>query len=477
MAAAAAAANAHSGGNSSFDGGGFFGGGGGRDGMGLLGPPSLEGGFLSNIMPKGDDGRSDILQHQPTSPMSDSSTSLGPKADSERLERDLLKEMESVVNWQNLFMEHSSSAMVDGIVFKSVITVLVILNAIVMGVELDYPEHELLWLVLNHLFATAWVLEMCLKLLALRMDYFKDYWNWLDFVLALLSIGDTWLTTILQAEGGRKLQKFTILRVLRLMRLARLMRLFRSLNRLVIVMQSIMEAIESTVWVTIVLACCIYVASIICVMFIRDEGENLYPGYAKEEKEIDDQEVMMNFNPYLSFGSIPKAMVTLLNVALMAEWAEVVNPVRVKQPAMMIFFMFFCVFVCFGVMQVIIGMIVNSVIVNAQALEKELEAARKKEKVTILAGLKKAIFSLDADGDHKVNLCELDRFLAGEDDESRALLSRLSLPYGFSADEFFCMLDNDGDASLDHSEFLTSLYRLINCGQASLNDLQKVKHC
>merc|ERR1719199_1932026 len=144
-------------------------------------------------------------------------------------------------------------------------------------------------------------------------------------------------------------------------------------------MKSIVDAIESTMWVACVLTCCLYVSAIVCVQYIGHEGKTLYPGYSEVTEEIDQQEVMQNFNPWIAFGSMPAAMVTLFNVAILAEWTEIVRPVFLKQPGMAVFFIIFSVFVCFGVMNVIIGMIVDSVISNARILEKELEHAKKQE--------------------------------------------------------------------------------------------------
>merc|ERR1719359_1709558 len=108
---------------------------------------------------------------------------------------------------------------------------------------------------------------------------------------------------------------------------------------------------------------------------------------------------MANFNPHITFGNMRCAMVTLFNIAILAEWTEIVRPVMLRQPLMVLFFIAFSIFVCFGVMNVIIGMIVDSVIQNARSLERELEEATRKEKVNVLTQLKDMIFQVDESGD------------------------------------------------------------------------------
>ena len=71
-----------------------------------------------------------------------------------------------------------------------------------------------------------------------------------------------------------------------------------------------------------------------------------YPGYTSLEAEMDDSDVIASFNPYMSFGSMGRSMLTLFNIAILAEWEEEVRPISVKQPQMMAFFIFFVLFVC-----------------------------------------------------------------------------------------------------------------------------------
>jgi hypothetical protein len=202
-----------------------------------------------------------------------------------------------------------------------------------------------------------------------------------------------------------------------------------------------------------------------CVEFIGHAPEDMYPGYSSVEKEIDEQEVMQNFNPYICFGTVMKAMLTLFNVAVLNEWTDIVRPVMLKQPHMVLFFLVFCTFVCFGVMNVIIGMIVDSVMQNTRQMEQELEQAKKKDRMKSLQEVQNMIFSVDKDQDELVDFDELQQMLTGSDDKMRRLLAKISLPYGCTPWEFFSMLDNDGDGQLQHDEFLISLYRLMNCSE------------
>ena len=167
------------------------------------------------------------------------------------------------------------------------------------GVEADHPEWRHEFKRSDHFFGGLFFVEMLIKLEALRISYFYDRWNLLDGALAMMGFIDTWFVTII---GGSNLglSQLSILRILRLLRLVRLVRLFKQFSKLIIVMRSIKDAIETTFWVACVLVICIYVCAIFCVDFIGGAEEGTYPGYAKDPAVIDEQEVVQS-NAYRAF--------------------------------------------------------------------------------------------------------------------------------------------------------------------------------
>ena len=146
------------------------------------------------------------------------------------------------------------------------------------------------------------------------------------------------------------------MRFVRLIRLVKLMHAFQSLY---LVDVGIYDAMETTLIVTLVLVVVVYVFALFCVSFISKSDERFnYPGFTLNE---DENELIENFNPYMAFGSMDRAMLTLFNIVIMAEWPEVIRPMNLKQPALIIPFAAFMWFLSFGLMNVFIGMVVDSV--------------------------------------------------------------------------------------------------------------------
>lgn len=252
-------------------------------------------------------------------------------------------------------------------------------------------------------------------------------------------------------------------------RLVRVLRLVKRVQQLVLVIRGVVDAIITTFWVGMVVLVSVYVSAIFCTEYVGRGTEDLYPGYTVTDSIIDESEMMANFNPYLSFGDMPKSMLTLFNIAIMSEWVEVIRPVSIKQPHMTIFFILFVMFVVFGVMNVMVGMIVDNVNKEGTRQEEEENEMERKRKLQVLARLRKLIFHIDTNGDGIVSVDELSQVLRATPSgplgekavELKELLTRVKIPDGLTPTELLCMLDNDGDGKLQYDEFVRSFYRLI----------------
>jgi len=360
--------------------------------------------------------------------------------------------------------------LVDNMYFRTFICLVVLLNTVQMGVEADRPDLQSYWDICENCFTALFLFEMIVKIAATRWVYFQDYANWLDASLVMLSVVDTWVISRFIEGTAMELQMLSVLRIVRLFRLVRVMRLIKHFKHLALVFSGVIEALRTTVYVAAVLLMFLYVFALFCTVYLG-RPTTLYPGYAPLESEIDEQEVMLNYNPYLCFGSMSKSMLTLFNMAIMAEWTEIVRPVSQKQPHYVLVFLVFAMIVSFGVMNVIIGMIVENVMGNAKAMEAEDVARELKRKGDVVEQIRLLIIDLDTDGDNEITLEELKssmREVEGGDSKMTELLKTADLPVGCNAEELFYMLDQKSDGMLHQKEFMGSLYRLIEGGSFQL---------
>lgn len=368
----------------------------------------------------------------------------------------------------------------------TIVAVLVALNTIQMGLETDFPHWTTTWTVCDNFFTIVFFFEAVIKIWDKRMDYFRDRWNAIDAALVIISMFDTWFLPLFQETfAGLNLRALSVFRILRLLRIVRALRLVRKAQGLVLVIIGVLEAMKNMLWICLGVLLAVYVGAIFLVNIFSGNME-LYPGYSENPDEIEEMELFQEFNPHIKFGSMTRAMLTLFNIAILAEWNEILGPVMEKQPVLLVFFLVFVFTISLSTMNVIIGMIANSILENAERMKKDQLQRQIKTKMSVLHQIRDRVTDLDINGDGKISVRELESRMStskGFGDLFEVLESEsLHLPRGFSGSELICMLDHDGDGVLEIDEFVGSFYRLIDSGdfqqtciiQTAINSIKRM---
>lgn len=350
---------------------------------------------------------------------------------------------------------------VDDLWFHVLVNVMVLFNTIQMGFEADYPEWTEAWKISENLFVGIFFFEMVVKLIILRKNYFMDRTNWLDGGLTVLGVLDTWMLSNLLEGGGTDLQSLSVLRILRLARLARILKLIREFRPLVLVIRGVVQTLSTTMYVFGFLCVIFYVFAIFLTDHLGKSPEtDLYPGYFKDEVDIDTQEIMVNYNPYVHFGSMTYSMLTLFNMAILAEWPEIVRPIALKQPIYVPIFIAFALLVSFGVINVMTGLILDTVIAESKRIDEVLGKKIRMEKLKKLEAIQTLLCEMDTNGDGQISIKELDNAMKTSP-LLNSLLKSINLPSAWKAEELLDMLDNSGHRSLERDEFTTRFFRLM----------------
>lgn len=351
---------------------------------------------------------------------------------------------------------------IDSAAFQVLIASCIVASTIQMGLEADYPEQVGVWTACEYTFTVVFILEALAKGYVLRLAYITDPWHRFDGFLVVIAVLNLW---VLDLIGGAMVPTW-VWRLLRLSKLSRTLRLVRTFKRLFLVTIGVWEAMKATFWVALLLAVSIYAGAIFCVGVLgpRADGVDRYPGYSDDDEQINRQEIMQEFNPYLSFGTVPRAMLTLFNIALLTQWREVMGPVALFNPYMIAFFFAFMTFVTFGLMNVLVGLIVNEVIENSQKLAAEEQLLERQQKLQTIKRIQQLVADIDLDNDGRVSIDDFERSLADQDSPMSVQLGQVDLPLGFSPLELLSMLDSNGDGTLNHDEFVMSFYRLLDGG-------------
>jgi voltage-gated sodium channel len=252
-----------------------------------------------------------------------------------------------------MFSRPSVAAFLDRPVVTRLIITLILINAVTLGLE-TFPEvmarAGTLILAIDRLCLTVFVIELTLRLYAQGLRFFRSGWNIFDFLIIGISL--------LPATGN-----FSVLRALRILRVLRVVSAVPSLRRVV---DGLGRALPGMGSVFLLIMIIYYIAA---VMATKLFGAS-FPDW---------------------FGSLGASAYSLFQVMTLESWSMgIVRPVMEVYPYAWAFFVPFILMTTFAVMNLIVGLIVNSMqeaasedvaekaqVFEAKVLERLAEIERK----------------------------------------------------------------------------------------------------
>lgn len=301
--------------------------------------------------------------------------------------------------------------------FINTTLVVIVVNAVYLGVDADHNQAELLldadwgFILMEYLFCLFFCTEWAFRFGAFRCkrDCLKDSWFKFDSFLVFLMVMETWVMPIILpvVSSGSAPPPTGPLRLLRLLRLSRLVRLMRSLPELVIIVKGMIAAFRAVTSSLFMVLMMIYVFAIVMHMLLKDD------------------EAVTDY-----FSTLPKCMWTLLmDGTLLCETSDVLN-LLVHRPEVhcviaVAAFLVFILLTALTVLNMLIGVLCE--VVSALSTHEKDEAAINALKQTILVELMKY-----DDGDGLIDEDELSELMA--DPTSVAILMSLGIDVPFLQD-------------------------------------------
>ena len=203
------------------------------------------------------------------------------------------------------------------------ITVLIVLNAITLGMETSAEIRLRMGNILEVIDVTVltiFVLEIVLKLFVQRLQFFKDGWNVFDFIVVSIAL--------VPAAGP-----LYVLRALRILRVLRLISLVPQMRKVV---QALIKAVPGLLSIVALISLIFYVSAVLAT--------NIFGGEFEEW-----------------FGSIGASMYSLFQIMTLESWSMgIVRPVMKVYPYAWVFFVPFILVTSFAVINLFIGVIVDA---------------------------------------------------------------------------------------------------------------------
>ena len=207
--------------------------------------------------------------------------------------------------------------------FKRTILVLIVVNAILLGLEtsrtLSASTMQSI-IFANKVILGVFVVELILRIGAYRLNFFRDPWSLFDF--AIVSIA-------LVAPSGA----FQVVRALRILRAFRLVSTVTSLRRVV---EGLLGAIPGIASVLFLLILVLYIAGVMATILFRDVAPD-------------------------NFGHLGISLFSLFQIMTLEGWADIATSVMKEYQWAWIFFIGYILVATFLVLNLVIGVVVSSI--------------------------------------------------------------------------------------------------------------------
>jgi voltage-gated sodium channel len=224
----------------------------------------------------------------------------------------------------------------------------IVFNAIILGMETSSTIMGSLGpliLALDTACLAIFVVEIALKLIALGPRFFRSGWNLFDFVIVGIAL-------IPAAQG------LSVLRALRILRVLRIVSAVPSLRRVV---EGLLTALPGMGSVFLLMSIIFYIGAVMATKLFA-----------------------ANFPEW--FGTIGASLYTLFQIMTLESWSMgIVRPVLEIYPYAWAFFVPFIMVTTFAVVNLIVGLVVNSM---QEAHAEESNAATDKYRDEVLERLK-----------------------------------------------------------------------------------------
>lgn len=295
--------------------------------------------------------------------------------------------------------------------FNWIVGGVIMVNALIIGLDTDLgcrdkcnPGDRDIWTFFDYIFMVFFIIELVVRVADVKMEYlFRNYynpgpgdkmfgkfpaidaWNFMDMSLVIISIVDT---VILPRMGDETdLGFLRVLRIIRMARLVRLVRLLRAFRELWLIVSGMFEAAKTLVWVTFLLIIIMYCCAIFITITVGQNREPYAFDFSQSQWTKDDY-----------WGTVPASMYSLFQLITFDTWSmAMVRPIVVRSPAYMLFFLFFISVAGLGLLNIVVGVVVENTMASASENEEKLSRMIEKQRDKVMDSLRAIFEAADKD--------------------------------------------------------------------------------
>lgn len=351
--------------------------------------------------------------------------------------------------------------------FDVLIGAVILMNAIVMGLELewqgqqsadklglerddgDWPNAKEAFLVLEHTFTIVYLVELILRLAVMGCAYFRSALDWVDFVVVVCSCLELYIFVWLNVDAP----DMAIVRLMRMFRIARVLRILRAfkfLSQLRDLVVAVTNSIASLFWSLVLLG----IVQVMGSIFITQSLQH----YLQDESE----DVDVRKQVYTYFGNWSRSFITMFEISIWGgTWGRCGRVVIFDVSRnYAIFFIGYLALVSFAMIRVISALFLKDTLASAakdrtKAMEIENRDPQYIKKIWTL------FKDLDVNNNDELSIREL--YSVVKDESACERFKEIGvMPQDVPA--VFQLMD-DGDDTVSFCEFISGIMRLKNASK------------
>jgi len=243
------------------------------------------------------------------------------------------------------------AALAENPIFQRTIIVLIVVNAITLGLETSKEAMERAGTIistLDNIILGIFVIELAVRIVAYGRDFFRDPWSIFDFIVVSVALVPA-------------TEHFSVLRALRVLRVLRLATAVPQMRRVV---EALLSAVPGLGAVVAILVLIFYVAGVMATQLFGDA----FPQW---------------------FGTIGKSVYSLFQIMTLESWSMgIVRPVMKVYPYAWGFFVPFILIATFTMLNLFIAVVVNAMQSKYHEVEAEHAQVAHAERASLLVEVK-----------------------------------------------------------------------------------------
>eukprot|EP00929_Paragymnodinium_shiwhaense_P063056 TRINITY_DN31529_c0_g1_i1.p1 TRINITY_DN31529_c0_g1~~TRINITY_DN31529_c0_g1_i1.p1 ORF type:complete len:729 (-),score=102.76 TRINITY_DN31529_c0_g1_i1:58-2244(-) len=356
-------------------------------------------------------------------------------------------EVAKIPPWRRL---HGKIAgMVASTTFDYVFAVLIMLNAVFIGLQVDMPDQAESLSSVQLFFTFAFLIEVILRVTAAGRRFFTDearVWNLVDTTIVLLSIFEL-LSDLFLDQNKHNVSVIRLARFMRIVKFVRIIRLTRFFRSLRILVQSIFATLKSLVWAMFLLCMIMYLWGVIFTQAVTDY---LVQGRAETE---EDEAILQTH-----FGTIFQTVLTLfMTLTGGMDWGDVIPSLLNVSIVYVCMYLAYVVFGSFAVLNVVTGVFCQAAIESAEQDQEEVIEIQLQSMNTYTERLTKLFKEIDANSSGYITLRDFEKYM--QDSRVQAYFHALDLRI-HEAWSLFKLIDKECAHVISIADFVDGCLRM-----------------